>query len=80
MSWKLMLSLLVFAPIIAIVAWQFKKRIRPAFVATREQNAVLNTRTQENLAGHARGQGVRAASRTNPEQFERTTASCCPAI
>ena len=51
MSWKLMLSLLVFAPIIAIVAWQFKKRIRPAFVATREQNAVLNTRTQENLAG-----------------------------
>ena len=47
----LMLSLLIFAPVIAVVAWQFRKRIRPAFVATREQNAVLNTRTQENLAG-----------------------------
>ena len=51
LSPSLMLSLLVFAPIIAVVAWIFRKKIRPAFVATREQNAVLNTRTQENLAG-----------------------------
>ena len=70
MSWKLMLSLLVFAPIIAIVAWQFKKRIRPAFVATREQNAVLNTRTQENLAGM---RVVKAFAREpyESEQFEK---------
>ena len=51
LSPSLMLSLLVFAPVIAVVAWIFRKKIRPAFVATREQNAVLNTRTQENLAG-----------------------------
>ena len=78
MSWKLMLSLLVFAPIIAIVAWQFKKRIRPAFVATREQNAVLNTRTQENLAGM---RVVKAFAREpyESEQFEmdnRKLLSC----
>ncbi len=47
----LMLSLLAFAPVIAVVAWVFRKKIRPAFMATREQNAVLNTRTQENIAG-----------------------------
>ena len=51
MSWKLMLALLVFAPLVAITAWQFNKRIRPAFINIREQNAVLNTTTQENLAG-----------------------------
>ena len=51
MSWELTLSLLIFAPLIAYIAWQFNKRIRPAFRDVREQNAVLNTRTQENLAG-----------------------------
>ena len=51
MSWKLMLALLIFAPLVALTVWQFNKRIRPAFVNIREQNAVLNTTTQENLAG-----------------------------
>ncbi len=51
MSWQLMLSLLVFAPLMALTAYEFNKRIRPAFTNIREQNAVLNTRTQENLAG-----------------------------
>ena len=51
MSWKLMLALLIFAPLVALTAWQFNKRIRPAFINIREQNAVLNTTTQENLAG-----------------------------
>ncbi len=51
LSPMLMLSLLAFAPVIAIVAWVFRKKIRPAFTATREQNAVLNTRTQENISG-----------------------------
>ncbi len=51
LSWQLMLALLIFAPILAVTAWQFRKRIHPAFVNIREQNAVLNTRTQENLAG-----------------------------
>ena len=51
LSWELTLALLIFAPILAGVAWQFNKRIRPAFRNIREQNAVLNTRAQENLAG-----------------------------
>ena len=51
MSWQLMLSLLIFAPLIALTAWQFNKRIRPAFRNIREQNAALNTRTQENISG-----------------------------
>lgn len=51
MSWQLTLSLLIIAPILSITAWQFNKRIRPVFRNIREQNAVLNTRTQENLAG-----------------------------
>lgn len=51
MSWQVTLMLLIFAPIIALIAWKFNKRIRPVFREVREQNAVLNTRTQENLAG-----------------------------
>ena len=51
MSGQLMLSLLIFAPLIAVTAWQFNKRIRPAFRNIREQNATLNTRTQENVSG-----------------------------
>jgi len=67
---KLMLSLLAFCPVIAVVAWMFRKRIRPAFIATREQNAVLNTRTQENLAGM---RVVKAFAREpyEYEQFEK---------
>jgi len=51
LSWELALSLTLFAPILAVLAWKFNKKIRPAFRNIREQNAVLNTRTQENLAG-----------------------------
>lgn len=51
LSWELMLSLLIFAPIIAVTAWKFRAKIHPVFREVREQNAVLNTRTTENLAG-----------------------------
>lgn len=51
MSWQLTLALIIIAPILSVTAWQFNKRIRPVFRSIREQNAVLNTRTQENLAG-----------------------------
>ena len=51
MSWQVTLLVLVMAPIIALVAWKFNKVIRPVFRDVREQNAVLNTRAQENLAG-----------------------------
>lgn len=51
MSWQVTLMVLVMAPVIALVAWKFNKVIRPIFREVREQNAVLNTRTQEDLAG-----------------------------
>ncbi len=51
MSWKLTLFMVCFCPVVAFVAWRLHRRIRPAHMAVREQNAVLNTRTQENIAG-----------------------------
>ena len=51
MSWQLTLSMLCFCPVVSFVAWQLHRKIRPAHIAVREQNAVLNTRTQENIAG-----------------------------
>ncbi len=51
LSWELMLSLLIFAPILAVTAWKFRAQIHPAFRNIREQNATLNTRTTENLSG-----------------------------
>ena len=51
MSWQVTLMVLVMAPVIALIARRFNKTIRPVFREVREQNAVLNTRTQEDLAG-----------------------------
>lgn len=51
MSWQVTLMVLIMAPVIAFTAWKFRKVIGPVFRSVREQNAVLNTRTQENLAG-----------------------------
>ncbi|NLG37925.1 MAG: ABC transporter ATP-binding protein, partial [Clostridiales bacterium] len=43
--------LLLIAPILAFVGFRFDRSIRPAFHRIREQNAVLNARTQESIAG-----------------------------
>lgn len=51
MNWPLTLTILCLCPLVAVVAWRLHHHIRPAHVAVREQNAVLNTRTQENIAG-----------------------------
>ncbi|MCL1795577.1 MAG: ABC transporter ATP-binding protein/permease [Clostridia bacterium] len=51
LNWTLTLVVLSLCPPLACVAYLFNKRIRPAHTAVREQNAVLNTRTQENIAG-----------------------------
>ena len=51
LSWELMLSLVIFAPIMAVTAWKFRAQIHPAFRNIREQNATLNTRATENLSG-----------------------------
>lgn len=51
MSWRLTLLMLCFCPAVALVATKLHGKIRPAHMAVREQNAVLNTRTQENISG-----------------------------
>ena len=51
MNWQLMLVMLIFCPLIAFVAVKFRAIIRPVHTTIREQNAVLNTKTQENIAG-----------------------------
>lgn len=51
MNWQLTLIMVAFCPVVAVVAWRLHHHIRPAHTAVREQNAVLNTRTQENIAG-----------------------------
>lgn len=51
LSWKLSLIFVVTAPLVAFLGVKFRKYIRPAFVAIREQNAVLNNRAQENISG-----------------------------
>jgi len=48
---RLALAVLAVSPILGFVAYKFDKVIRPIFSEIREQNAVLNTRTQENIAG-----------------------------
>ncbi|MDD4796608.1 MAG: ABC transporter ATP-binding protein [Eubacteriales bacterium] len=48
---RLAFIMLIFAPAVAVVAFIFNKKIRPCFRAVREQNAVLSTRTQENISG-----------------------------
>ncbi len=51
LSWRLALLMVLVAPIVAIVAVLFRRKIHPAFRDLREQNAVLSTRTQENISG-----------------------------
>jgi len=65
MSWQLTLIMLAFCPPIALVAWRLHHHIRPAHTEVREQNAVLNTRTQENIAG------VRLVKAFAREDYER---------
>jgi ATP-binding cassette subfamily B protein len=48
---KLALIMFTFAPLVAVIAYFFNKKIRPAFRTIREQNAVLSTKTQENISG-----------------------------
>lgn len=51
LDYRLALAVLSISPVIGFVAFKFDKAIRPLFAEIREQNAVLNTRTQENIAG-----------------------------
>ena len=51
LSWQAALTILVTLPLIAVIAFRFRKRIGSVFRQVREQSAELNTRVQENLAG-----------------------------
>ncbi len=50
-NWKLALVMVCIAPIVAVIAVKFRKKIHKAFKDVREQNAVLSTKTQENISG-----------------------------
>ena len=50
-NWKLALVMVLIAPVVAVIAIKFRKKIRVAFRDVREQNAVLSTKTQENISG-----------------------------
>lgn len=43
--------LLLITPFLAVVCYKFRKAIRSRFDAIRDQSAVLNARTQENISG-----------------------------
>lgn len=52
MSWKLATALLVVAPLILIIIYQFKKRVAPMHRLLREKLAYMNTVAQENISGN----------------------------
>ena len=51
LSWQVALTILTTLPLIAFIAFRFRKRIQPVFRGVREQSADLHTRVQENQAG-----------------------------
>ena len=51
-NWKLTLAFLIIAPPVLFLIQKFKKHIRPAHLAVRDQFAVLNTRVAENIEGN----------------------------
>ncbi|NLB37971.1 MAG: ABC transporter ATP-binding protein, partial [Clostridiales bacterium] len=51
MSWQATVAILLLLPALSWTAFRFNSKIRPVFRQIREQDAVLNTRTQENIAG-----------------------------
>ena len=65
LSYKIALILLAITPLLAFIGYKFDKNMRPAFNNIREQNAVLNTRTQENIAG------IRLVKAYNRQDHER---------
>lgn len=51
MNVELAIITLAVSPLLAYSAYKFDKHVRPAFSQIREQQAVLNTATQENITG-----------------------------
>lgn len=51
MSWQAAVAVLVMLPLLLYLAFRFRSKILPIFRDINQQNATLNTRTQENLAG-----------------------------
>lgn len=51
-NWKLTLAFLIIAPPVLVLIQKFKKHIKPAHLAVRDQFAVLNTRVGENIEGN----------------------------
>ncbi len=67
LNWKLALLMVIVAPIVGVVAFKFRKKIHKAFRDVREQNAVLSTKTQENISG------VRVVKAFAQEEYEKSS-------
>jgi ATP-binding cassette subfamily B protein len=70
LNWQLALASIIVVPIIIVLSYTFFKRISKAYEEYQEQDAVLSTTLQENLAGV---RVVKAFARQNYEQekFDR---------
>ena len=64
LDYRLALVVMLVMPFVAILAWKFDKAARPQQRSIREQNAVLNTKAQENISGV---RVVKAYARENHE-------------
>ena len=51
LDYRLALIILAVTPFVAWLTWKYDKTARPQQTSIREQNAVMNTRTQENISG-----------------------------
>jgi ATP-binding cassette subfamily B multidrug efflux pump len=65
LDYRLALVILAIAPFITWLSWKFNKVARPQQRRIREQIAVLNTRTQENISG------VRVVKAYAREEYEK---------
>ena len=64
LDWRLALIILSVTPFVALLTKKYDKVARPQQTSIREQNALLNTRTQENISG------VRVVKAYAREDFE----------
>lgn len=70
MDWLLALSILALAPVIFLIVYKFRLRVKPMHILLREKFAGMNTDAQENISGN---RVVRAFAREEyeKEKFEK---------
>ena len=59
-DWQLALIVVALLPLAAVIIWWVIRTSQPLFLIVQQKLAALNTVVQENLAGRACGQSLRA--------------------